>query len=687
MIRYYKEFQPYEILEVGKRVIYDNNIYTFDIESTSFIVLDGKIFNNYEYENLGDKEQKRCEKRACMYVWQFGINDNVYYGRTWNEFRELLKMIDNYCPHKKIIFVHNLSFEFQFLMRVFKFEHVFARKSHKVMKAELEDYNIEFRCSLFISNERLESLPKTYNLPVQKLVENLDYNLLRHSKTVLTEEELSYCENDCLVLYYYIKYLVGMYEQVNKIPTTSTGQVRRELFGLTMKDYKYKRKVYKAINTDPHVYNLLVYAFQGGYTHSNYLMTNSLLSNVDSYDITSSYPYSMVVQKYPSKEFKACKLEKIEDMLKGFAYLLVVNFKNVKSKFYNHFISGSKCFNLRGARYDNGRIIRADSFKMVLTDVDLKLYQKCYTFDYEIEESYFSKYDYLPIQLVNFILEKYVKKTTYKGIKEKELEYNLEKARFNSIYGMSVTRTISDEVKFNDGNWSEEPLSNEDIIEKLQREKKKSFLSFAYGVWVTAWSRKALIERIIDGNDFYCVYCDTDSAKLIQGYNKEAFINYNKSVKEKIEAVCKERGLDVANFEPTDNKGKKHLIGVFDFEEQYKEFITQGAKKYAVKNQKDEIKITVAGVPKKGSKALKDLTEFKDGLIFKSKDTNKLLLYYVDNQSPIEMEDYQGNKYVVSNISGCCLLPCSYTLGKSLDYVELINDSVAERSLYNENGR
>ena len=685
MIQYYKDFKPYDILEVGKRKKYDNNIYTFDIESTSFIVLDGKIYNNYEYENLGDKEQKRCEKRACMYVWQFGINNTVYYGRTWNEFIEFLRMIDNYCTFKKIIFVHNLSFEFQFLMRVLKFESVFARKSHKVMKAELENFNIEFRCSLFMSNQKLESLPKTYNLPVQKLVENLDYNLLRHSKTILSEEELSYCENDCLVLYYYIKYMRDIYEQVNKIPTTSTGQVRRELFNITLKDYKYKRKVYKAINTDPHVYNLLVYAFQGGYTHSNYLMTNSLLSDVDSWDITSSYPYSMLVQKYPSKEFKPCKVERLEDLLKSFAYLLVVRFKNVKSKFYNHFISGSKCFELRGVKYDNGRIIRADSFKMVLTDVDFKLYSECYDFEYTIEESYYSKYDYLPIQLVNFILEKYVKKTTYKGIKEKELDYNLEKAKFNSIYGMSVTRTISDDVKFDDGIWEEIPLSNEDIIEKLQREKKKSFLSFAYGCWVTAWSRKALIERIIDGNDKYCVYCDTDSAKLIQGYNKDAFIKYNESVRKKIEHVCKERNLDIANFEPTDYKGKKHLIGVFDFEENYQEFITQGAKKYAVKNSNGDIKITVAGVPKKGSKAMKDLTEFKDGFIFKSKDTNKLLLYYVDNQSPIEMEDYQGNKYIVNDISGCCLVPCSYTLGKALDYVELINDSVSERSVYNEN--
>ena len=39
-------------------------------------------------------------------------------------------------------------------------------------------------------------------------------------------------------MYYYIKYMRDIYEQVNKIPTTSTGQVRRELFNITLKDYK-----------------------------------------------------------------------------------------------------------------------------------------------------------------------------------------------------------------------------------------------------------------------------------------------------------------------------------------------------------------------------------------------------------------------------------------------------------------
>ena len=193
---YYKKFIQYDLKPVGKRRVYDNNIYSFDIETTSYIIHNNKVYNNLFYETLSEKEQHDCLKQSCMYIWMFSINDIVYYGRTWDELREFLKMLDNYCPNKKIVFIHNLSFEFQFLYSNFRQENVFARVAHKVMKSEFSNYNIELRCSLFMSNCSLEKLPKTFNLPIEKLVGNLDYNKLRHSETELSEKELAYCEHD-----------------------------------------------------------------------------------------------------------------------------------------------------------------------------------------------------------------------------------------------------------------------------------------------------------------------------------------------------------------------------------------------------------------------------------------------------------------------------------------------------------
>lgn len=83
-----------------------------------------------------------------------------------------------------------------------------------------------------------------------------------------------------------------------------------------------------------------------------------------------------------------------------------------------------------------------------MTDVDFYFITATYNCEYEILESYYSRYDYLPKDYINFILDKYVVKTKYKGIEEKKLEYNLEKAKFNSLYGMTVTNNIKDIVIF-----------------------------------------------------------------------------------------------------------------------------------------------------------------------------------------------------------------------------------------------
>ena len=689
-MKYYKEYKKHIPIVVGKKNKFDNTIFTFDIETSSYYIKDGKVIAGCNYETLNKKEQQEVIKQSTMYIWQFSINDIVYYGRTWQEFDEFLKMLEEDDPYRKIVFVHNLSFEFQYLKGYFKFEDVMARKSRKVMRAFLQDFNIEFRCSYMMSNVKLEKLPSIYNLPVEKQVGSLNYDLLRTSITELNPTELKYCEYDCLVVYEYIKVELKSYENIDKIPLTSTGHVRRELRNLTQKDYSYRKQVMRASNTNPHVYNLLLQSFMGGYTHANWLYTDELLHNIDSWDFTSSYPYVLVSYKYPAFEFKQCNITNVEQMSKKFAYLLVVKFTNLKSKFYNNFLSSSKCRHIFGGQYDNGRIISADSLEITLTDVDFYLLLDSYYCEYEIIECYYSLYKYLPKKFINFILDKYEFKTQYKGLAGKELEYQLEKAKFNALYGMSVTNTIRDDVKYsNDSGWSETELSNEEIIEKLEHEKKKGFLSFSWGVWVTAYARRNLLTNVCKMDD-NVVYCDTDSIKLVQRYKKKIILDYNKSVKERIKRVSKLLKIPIENYEPKDIKGKRHLLGVFECETDkgnrytYDEFITQGAKKYATRI-KDKIKITVAGVPKgDGSKALKSLNDFRDKFIFKASDTGKQTLMYLDDQEEDTVIDKDGNKYINRDITGCCMIPCSYELGKSLDYCELLTDNSSKRAVFRE---
>lgn len=677
-MKYYNEYDR----EYDKE---DDTIYTFDIETSSILLLNGDVINSDKYDDLTDRDKDKCIKIGFMYIWMLGINDNVFYGRTWEELRIFLGKLNK---RKKDIFIHNLSFEFQFLSGNFKLINVFARKERKVIKCELEEYNITFRCTYYMTNVALSKLTDVYNLPVEKKCGDLDYSLVRNSKTPLTATELLYCEYDCLVIYYYIKQELSMYKKFNKIPNTLTGRVRKELQARVLKNYNYRSKLQKCINTDPHIYNLLIDCFAGGYTHANWLYVNEVIKNVVSWDFTSSYPFVMLVEKYPSTTFKKCNVSNIKSILyDDFAYIINIEFKNIKSNYFNNIISKSKAYYIENGVYDNGKIVSASLLKIVINEIDLKIIQEFYSFDeYNILEIYYANKSYLPYELLDFILDKYHNKTAYKNVSGKEYLYSIEKSKFNSLYGMCVTNNIKDNIEFNnEGLWTTKKISNYDILDKLSVERKKGFLSFAYGVWVTSYSRYNLLSnvRLLDE---YTIYCDTDSIKLTEGYDINVIYNYNKQVDDKIKQVANFYNIDIKRFEPVDCKGIHHKIGLFDKDGEYLYFKTLGAKKYCyIDKATEKLHITVAGVPKKGVSALKNnINNFNDNLFFNACDTGKKQIFYNDEQPAIKVIDYLGNEDVISEKKGICLMPCSYTLSKSLVYAPKLSDISSKRKKYEE---
>lgn len=697
MMKYWTEYEYHEIDLQGKRKFYDNNIYTFDIETSTYIILDGKQYPAKMYEKLDAKEKKRCLLQATMYIWQFSINEDVYYGRTWEELRVFLSRVNESVSDTKYLWIHNFAYEFQFMKSVVGFSDVMARKAHKVMTAIIEEFNFIVRCSYMSSASSLAGLTKNFNLDVEKKSGDLDYEKVRHSKTPLTDTELGYCEYDCRVLYAYVKKELEVYGTVKNIPTTNTGKVRRELKELTLKDFKYKNYVRKSVNTNPSIYNLLIEVFLGGYTHASRLYSGDIIKQVDSWDFTSSYPFVLCSEKFPATEFKKCNLTDYTKMSSRFAYILVLKLTDIKTKYYNTIISMSKCRNIKGGVYDNGRLIRAKEIIIACTDIDFKLYLKAYHIGkIEILESYYSLYKYLPKQLIEFILNLYADKTKLKGIEDKKMEYNRLKGMLNSCYGMCVTNNIRDDVTYNADNmeWSEEAITNDEILKKLAKEKKDGFLSFSYGVWCTAYARYNLINTLLTGNlDEYLIYADTDSLKLKHGYDKDIILEYNNMVHEKIKKTCELLNLDEKLYRPIDIKGKEHVLGEFDFEGTYTKFVTQGAKKYAYTEleldensnmMKDTIHITVSGVPKKAKCALKSLEDFKDDYVFKYEDTGKQTAFYNDNQIPVTITDYLGNEYQVRDITAIAMVPTSYTLGRALEYAHLISDESSRRAIYKE---
>ena len=90
---------------------------------------------------------------------------------------------------------------------------------------------------------------------------------------------------------------------------------------------------------------------------------------------------------------KKLRTKTLKDLNNRFAYILIVKFKDLKCKYYNNFISQSKCRNIKGGRYDNGRIIQADELEMTITDIDFYFILDTYKCEYEIIECYYSKYN------------------------------------------------------------------------------------------------------------------------------------------------------------------------------------------------------------------------------------------------------------------------------------------------------
>ena len=663
-----------------KNVVYNDTIITFDIEVSSGWILDGKVI---PFDKSKDKKfYEPLEKTSLCYIWQASIDDVVYYDRYLETFADFLEEVEEKFYGKKIIWVHNLSYEFQFLLNLFSFDKIFARTPHKVIYAEKD--NFTFRCSYFLTRLSLEKWAIDKKLPVEKMKGDLDYLKIRTPLTQLTEEELNYCERDCLVVYHGIRQYQERYKHLEKIPLTQTGEVRKEVKNVLHGNNKHFKKCTELLPRNAYEYARLKECFAGGWTHANYTYSGKILRNVTSKDIASSYPTVMIAYKYPYSQWQ--KVKSINDFNNNdYSLILDITLKGIISKYENNYISYNKCYYTKNAVKDNGRIIKADEIRMVLTNVDYNIIVNTYEIKtIEINDAWVSINQYLPTEFVKFILKLYGDKTTLKGIKEfesqyKEFEsqYKTSKQFINSLFGMCVTAILQENVIFSNDEWYVETMDIEAIntgLNKLREKPYKNFLSYQWGVWITAYARRALWTPIqeIDGD---VIYCDTDSIKYI-GNHDEVFNRYNEKIVHDLETACKFHDIDTELLRPKDRNGVSHQIGIFEDDGKYDEFVTLGAKRYAYKKD-DGIHITVSGVSKKsGVKALKgSLKNFNEDLEFNYDESGKLISTYLNEQSPITWNAGEYDEYKSTYKYGINMQPTTYTMSVTDEYMDLISQS------------
>ena len=353
-----------------------------DIETTSTYVNDSKV--------------------GFMYVWMVGIGHNktVYYGRTWDELLEFLDMVKTHfklsIKRRMVVYIHNLSFEFQFMRHHFNWVDSFNIKERKPLNV-VSDIGIEFRDSYILSDATLETTANNLtHHNISKLTGNLDYNLIRHHGTPLTDEELAYCENDIIILTAYISEQLQTYGSIAKVPMTNTARVRRfvkDSVHYTNQNYKSKfdsrymkyREFISSLTLESDEYFRLKKAFQGGFVHASPLWVDNVMEDVTSIDFVSSYPSVMLAEQFPMSEGKkidVCTLDAVRELMKDYCVLFTINFTRLESKIQQeHYLSESKCVDIVNPIIFDGRIASADYLSTTITDVDLNIIDKVYDWE------------------------------------------------------------------------------------------------------------------------------------------------------------------------------------------------------------------------------------------------------------------------------------------------------------------
>ena len=663
-----------------------DNIYTLDIEVASLFSINGE-YKPFNYE-LPIEYYRDTPKVAVPYIWMFGINNKTYYGREFMELEQVFKSISD-KNIAKIIYIFNLSYEFQFLLNIFEhytIENMICRTVRKPIQFYVKELNIYFRCAYMLTNMNLENASKEYT-NVQKKTGDLDYNINYSPNSTLDDKSLSYCEYDIICLREIIKYFKEKYEHISKIPLTNTSIVRKQIKKVV--DYFYFKKQWELV-PNAKMYMILMQCFAGGLTHANALHVGRIFNEendglIKSKDISSSYPASMVLNGFPSSHFCPCSYDSYFNERKKFCHILHVRLYNVKSRFYNHYLQYSKIFygikshNAQGVVVDNGRISSIKRCELYCTDVDLDLILKNYKCDLIILDSYRSRKKYLDIRIIKFILKLYGDKTKLKNVEGATPEetahiqevYRTMKSMLNSIYGCSVSNQLnySSEWDSENNEWIKADVSDVSYINGKLEDMKKSYstiFQYAVGVFITSYSRKAIADIILTKEmDRDIIYYDTDSLKY-RNEHEHVFEEYNRMIEQKYHEVIEffDGELTLEDFKPKDKNGIEHPIGYFENDGCYKEFCTLGSKKYCYRDKADgKLHLTVSGINKKGVSALHDdIRNFNINMTWGYKESGKLTHYYNDEQEEFSYIDNEGNNYTCNLKYSIVLQPTTYNM-------------------------
>lgn len=590
---------------------------SYDCEASSFVDLQGK-------------------EVGLVYSWALGMflageTHHIVLGRSAEEAAEFIMEIADVfriCKSSGAIYVHNLQYDISFLYKLIPFDKMFLVKSRKVLYAQLG--NLYLKDSLLLSGGRsLNTVAKELtHYKAKKLVGELDYDLVRSPETPLSDREIKYQINDVVVLDCYIQEKIEQDGTLGKVPSTNTGYVRRALRDSCFEHYERYAAMMDKLVIPPAAYWTLRECFKGGYTHGAQHHIGTILYNVASYDIKSSYPAVILTEYFPMSEPRRVDLNWVnkpgnfEELCSKYCVTSIIKIKGVCTRHgYEYIVSESgmvsrrrdlterkKEFDSMNIQSFNGRVISAGWIRYGFTELDWLDFKEFYDYEeLEIEECWVYDRGRLPKQIIMTMMEWFRKKTVLDGVPGAGIEYMIAKNLLNAIPGCMEMNPVRDIYEYDTNRRVFLPKQVPDLVDAVTKynQDKNRFLFYPWGVYILAHARHRLLSVVAHtGADH--VYSDTDSEKLT---NYEKYKNYfdelNKEMVKKLKDAGKYYNIPDEVLMPKKPSGKPALLGVFEFEGVYKRFVTHGAKRYLVENYPKEGKdystyqLTVAGLNKR----------------------------------------------------------------------------------------
>lgn len=713
----YKEFtytyNVYEVSEIDNRILQeiltDSGHYIMEIRSKRgknrnngakhFIkaqIRGGKHPLTYIHIPMAfDIETNSQEHSASVYIWQFGLGHSVIMGRTLPEFINLLDMIDewigaeDYCKIK--VWVHNLPFEFQFLRGYLNIsaEDCFLKTKRSILFFNYRHF--QFSCSMAMTNMSLAKLADTYT-NTQKCKGDLDYTMLRNTKTQLTEQELKYCHNDVLILLEYSEYYYKEFILNKTTPLTQTAILNNLVkaeFKEWLKEFSDDRIIKAHLKKCWQTYDFYKFmrtiVYRGGFVHANELAVGYTFQpedNVYSYDFTSSYPYCLFAEYFPEEfyQIENPTIELLDKMCETHCVAFSCTFKNIRAKEYGISLeSESKCVFSGNYDLDNGRVRFAECMQTAMCELDYASYKEFYMWDsMEIHKMFVSERHFMAEYVVRPMLGLAVEKTR---LKNQGLPYMIPKQKLNSIYGLTVKSVNEERVLYN-GQWINEPSLDWD-------KTTNGFLLPYWGIWVSGHARRNLVSSIykLAVKGYAVLYSDTDSIKILNFDEgaKQVIDEYNEQAYNKMLQAKERYKISDEDFEAISE------FGQFDCEGQMLQFKTLGAKRYVYqhynkKKGKMEYKQTIAGLPEGALEEYANEREidifeaFTDGVHIPI--CGKLCSKYFDEPTSTEID----GEYIFTP-TGISLLPTDFTMtinGTWKEYLESFDTLLELERIYGD---